>query len=102
VKTQGPAFLDVSIDPFAFVFPMVGPGQGYPEALDDGGSISTGEKELKSAALVWLRQEHGILDRSAVDVLRSHVGISRGQLIVRQDPLRREQGGRLEGKAKAG
>lgn len=29
----GPAFLDVTIDPFAFVYPMVGPGMGYKEMV---------------------------------------------------------------------
>jgi acetolactate synthase-1/2/3 large subunit len=33
VKSDGPAFLDVLIDPFAFVFPMVGPGMGYKEMV---------------------------------------------------------------------
>jgi len=33
VKYDGPAFLDVAIDPFAFVFPMVGPGQGYKDMV---------------------------------------------------------------------
>jgi acetolactate synthase I/II/III large subunit len=33
LKFPGPAFLDVVIDPFAFVFPMVGPGLGYKDMV---------------------------------------------------------------------
>jgi acetolactate synthase I/II/III large subunit len=33
VNAEGPAFLDVSIDPFAFVYPMVGPGMGYKDMV---------------------------------------------------------------------
>jgi acetolactate synthase I/II/III large subunit len=33
VHAKGPAFLDVAIDPFAFVFPMVGPGMGYKDMV---------------------------------------------------------------------
>lgn len=33
LETQGPAFLDVRIDPFAFVYPMVGPGMSYKEMV---------------------------------------------------------------------
>lgn len=31
VAFEGPAFLEVMIDPDAMVFPMVGPGKGYKE-----------------------------------------------------------------------
>jgi acetolactate synthase-1/2/3 large subunit len=33
LKVDGPAFLEVMIDPFAFVFPMVGPGLSYKEMV---------------------------------------------------------------------
>ncbi|MGQ0645165.1 MAG: biosynthetic-type acetolactate synthase large subunit [Elusimicrobiota bacterium] len=33
VGSGGPAFLDVAIDPFAFVYPMVGPGMGYKDMV---------------------------------------------------------------------
>ena len=33
IKFDGPAFLDAVIDPFAFVFPMVGPGVGYKDMV---------------------------------------------------------------------
>jgi acetolactate synthase-1/2/3 large subunit len=33
LSAKGSAFLEVMIDPFAFVFPMVGPGQGYKEMV---------------------------------------------------------------------
>jgi acetolactate synthase-1/2/3 large subunit len=33
LTAKGSAFLEVMIDPFAFVFPMVGPGQGYKEMV---------------------------------------------------------------------
>ncbi len=33
VKSDGPAFLDALIDPFAFVFPMVGPGLSYKDMV---------------------------------------------------------------------
>jgi acetolactate synthase-1/2/3 large subunit len=33
LEAKGPAFLDVRIDPFAFVYPMVGPGMSYKEMV---------------------------------------------------------------------
>jgi acetolactate synthase-1/2/3 large subunit len=33
VKAPGPAFLEVMIDPFAFVYPMVGPGMAYKDMV---------------------------------------------------------------------
>ena len=33
VKFEGPAFLEVMIDPDAGVYPMVGPGQSYDEMI---------------------------------------------------------------------
>ena len=38
VTHDGPAFLEVMIDPYAKVFPMVGPGMGY-KAMDTGSFI---------------------------------------------------------------
>ncbi|MBI4397029.1 MAG: biosynthetic-type acetolactate synthase large subunit [Elusimicrobia bacterium] len=33
LSSTGPAFLEVRIDPFAAVYPMVGPGEGYKEMM---------------------------------------------------------------------
>jgi acetolactate synthase-1/2/3 large subunit len=33
IKFDGPAFLEVMIDPDAGVYPMVGPGQAYDEMI---------------------------------------------------------------------
>jgi acetolactate synthase-1/2/3 large subunit len=33
IEFEGPAFLEVMIDPFAMVYPMVGPGMGYKEMV---------------------------------------------------------------------
>jgi acetolactate synthase-1/2/3 large subunit len=33
VEFEGPAFLEVMIDPEACVYPMVGPGMGYKEMI---------------------------------------------------------------------
>ena len=32
-RSEGPAFLEVMIDPDAGVYPMVGPGQSYEEMI---------------------------------------------------------------------
>ena len=33
LEAKGPAFLDVRVDPFAFVYPMVGQGMSYKEMV---------------------------------------------------------------------
>ncbi len=50
VSFEGPAFLEVRVDKFAFVYPMVGPGQSYAE-MQTGPHISSRDGGDSEAAL---------------------------------------------------
>lgn len=51
LESDGPAFLEVMIDPFAPVYPMVGPGAGYKEMLTgDWITSRDGKKPVVAAA----------------------------------------------------
>jgi acetolactate synthase-1/2/3 large subunit len=43
IAFQGPAFLEVLIDPDAGVYPMVGPGQTYAEMITGDWIVSRGD-----------------------------------------------------------
>lgn len=47
IEFQGPAFLEVMIDPDAGVYPMVGPGQPYSEMITGEHIISRNEVEIR-------------------------------------------------------
>ena len=59
VKFKGPAFLEVMIDPYAEVWPMVGPGKGYKEmitgkwikAREAGASDASGTDDVKNTSM---------------------------------------------------
>ncbi len=48
IKFQGPAFLDVMIDPDAGVYPMVGPGQSYDEMITGDHIASRNKVDAKT------------------------------------------------------
>ena len=48
IKFQGPAFLEVMIDPDAGVYPMVGPGQSYDEMITGDQIASRNKVEAKT------------------------------------------------------
>ena len=48
IKFQGPAFLEVMIDPDAGVYPMVGPGQSYDEMITGEHIASRNKVEVKT------------------------------------------------------
>jgi acetolactate synthase-1/2/3 large subunit len=48
IKFQGPAFLEVMIDPDAGVYPMVGPGQSYDEMITGDHIASRSKGEVKT------------------------------------------------------
>jgi acetolactate synthase-1/2/3 large subunit len=48
IKFQGPAFLEVMIDPDAGVYPMVGPGQSYDEMITGDHIASRNKVEVKT------------------------------------------------------
>jgi len=50
IAAEGPAFLEVCVDKFAFVYPMVGPGQSYAE-MQTGPHIASRDGGTAEAAL---------------------------------------------------
>ena len=49
IEFQGPAFLEVIIDPEAGVYPMVGPGQAYDEMITGDFIASRNQQAAKEA-----------------------------------------------------